>query len=293
MEVMRTKISREALFYILIGSAVYGYFIVLTKQGLTFGLDPLSFASMTSLLSAVFSLGILSPKTTAARKIGWKGVSQLLLIAFLGSCTADLMIYFGQTMTSAVNAGFLVKLTALTTIPFAFLIFRHKLRKIAWVPIFITILGVFLLSCGGKLEVPQFGDIIIIFGTIQLGFTNAYAKKVMAEFSSSTVAGFRLVFGALFTSGIVFLVCGNNVFSALQAGFVFVLFSGILHVVVIFTFYKTIALTNPTTAAMLFLLSALFSTFFAYLFLNESVGATAFFGGSLILIGLYLLLKLS
>ena len=281
--------NKKAIFYVIIASVTYGYYLVLTKQGLKFGLNPLSFAMTTGLLSGLFSLFLLVPKINSVKNLKRGDIKSLLILGVIASGISQLTIYYGQKFTSAVNAGFLVKLTALTTIPFSYFLIKEKLKKNVSIPILLTLLGTFLLSTGGKLEIPKLGDLLIIFGTIQLGFTNAYSKKVMGKISSYITSGFRLIFGGIFMLIFVSVLLGVNAFSSLFNGFWFVLFSAILITIVIFTFYKGIELLTPSTVAILFLLSAVFSTLFAYFVLDETISLIQIIGGGLSLLGLYFL----
>jgi len=283
--------NKKAIYYLIITSIAYGYYLVLTKQGLIFGLEPLSFSMATGLLAGLFSLVLLLPKSKTLKELSKEDFRDLIILGVIASGLSQLTIYYGQKTTSAINAGFLVKLTSLTTIPFAYFLVKERFKKNVLIPILITLVGAFLLTTGGKFVMPQLGDLLIIFGTIQLGFTNAYSKRIMSKISSYITSGFRLIFGGIFLFLIVFSLKGINAFDLFFKGFWFVLFSAILITIVIFTFYKGIELATPSTVAIFFLLSAVFSTLFAHLILGEVISAVQIIGGSLVLSGLYFLSK--
>jgi len=281
--------NKKTICYLIITSLTYGYYLVLTKQGLTYGLDPLSFSMTTGLLAGLFSLVLLLPKSEIIKELNRTDFRDLIILGVLASGLSQLTIYYGQKTTSAINAGFLVKLTSLTTIPFAYFLVKERFKKNILVPIIVTLLGTFLLTTGGKLAMPRLGDLLIIFATIQLGFTNAYSKRVMSKISSYITSGFRLIFGGIFLFLIVFSLMGASAFTSFSKGFWFVLFSAILITIVIFTFYKGIELATPSSVAIFFLLSAVFSTLFAHLILGEAISTVQIIGGGLVLLGLYFL----
>ena len=200
--------NKKAIYYLIITSITYGYYLVLTKQGLIYGLEPLSFSMATGLLAGIFSLALLLLKSEAIKGLNRKDFRDLIILGVLASGLSQLTIYYGQKTTSAINAGFLVKLTSLTTIPFAYFLIKERFKKNIIVPILITLLGTFLLTTGGKFALPQFGDLLIIFATIQLGFTNAYSKRVMNKIPSFIVSAFRLIFGGVFLFIIIFSLMG-------------------------------------------------------------------------------------
>lgn len=272
-------------------SITYGLYLVLTKKGLNLGLSPLPFAAMTGLLAGIFSTILLVPKITIIKKLNTVDIKDLFILGIIASGISQLTIYYGQNLTSAINAGFLVKLTSLTTIPFAYFLIKERFKKNILVPILIAFLGTFLLSTSGKIEIPRFGDLMIIFATIQLGFTNAYSKKVMNRIPSYVISGFRLIFGGIFMFIFVSLLMGIGSFNLLLNDFWLVLLCAILITIVIFTFYRGIELLSPSVIAIVFLSSAIFSTLFAYLILRESISIIQIVGGGLVLLGLYFLSK--
>lgn len=282
--------NREALFYILICSITYGYYVVFVKQGLNQGLDPLSFGVTTGILSAIFSLILLIPKRDQLKNINKKTLKRLLIIGIIASGTSQLTIYFGQNLTSAVNAGFLIKLTAITTIPFSYLIVKEKFSKVGWISILITILGTFLLSTSGRLEVPQIGDFLIMLSAVQYGFTNAYSKKTMRRVPHNFITSFRLIFGSIVLI-IVFFFMGTDVFSVIFQDPLFVLIAGLLSIVYISSLYKSIELVGPSLTSQFFLMSAIFTTSFAFIILEETINVVQIAGGLILLGGLYLLMK--
>jgi drug/metabolite transporter (DMT)-like permease len=68
----------------------------------------------------------------------------------------------GIAMTAAINAGFLVKLTTVTTILFAWVILNERMTPLKLVTVFIMMFGAYLLTTKGQVLLPRAGDLFIL-----------------------------------------------------------------------------------------------------------------------------------
>lgn len=275
---------KKGIIYISIASLFYAGVIVNTKAGLNTGLESSSFTFLTM----VFTLLVLIPYYFSAKTetITRSDYKHFFILGLFASGLAHFFLFLGQNYTSAVNAGFIVKITTLFTVVFAFFLISERLRRIDIVAIAVSFFGVFLLSSEGQITFRP-GDFLIILSSLFLGFSNAFAKKLMMKHSSRTIVFWRTLFGIPIL--LVFaLVLSNNPFSSIGS---YVILNGIFLGVTILFLYKSIEVIGPSLASTLFFISPLFSTVFAVVLLNESLSIIQLIGGGIILFGTYLIVR--
>ncbi|MDG6219606.1 MAG: DMT family transporter [Candidatus Thermoplasmatota archaeon] len=275
---------KKGIIYITIASLFYAGVIVNTKAGLNTGLDSSSFTFLTM----VFTLFVLLPYYFSTKKetITKNDYKNFFILGLFASGLAHFVLFLGQNYTSAVNAGFLVKITTLFTVVFAFFLISERLRRVDLIAIAVSFFGVFLLSSEGQLFFRP-GDLLIVLSSFFLGFSNAFAKKLMSNHSSRTIVFWRTMFGipVLF---VFTLVLSNNPFSSFGS---YVLLNGVFLGVTIMFLYKSIEVIGPSLSSTLFFISPLFSTFFAVILLKETISIVQLLGGAIILLGTYLIIR--
>ncbi|MFB6075602.1 MAG: EamA family transporter, partial [Candidatus Aenigmatarchaeota archaeon] len=159
-----------------------------------------------------------------------------LLATFLGR----IIVFYGQKYTTATNVGFLIKLTSLTVIPFAYFMLDERMGKKVLIPFLIMVVGVFFLTTGGKLIVPRFGDILIIMLVVLLGFTNSLAKQIMADVDPNVVSTLRLLMGSSLLIGVLPTFFGVESFTPLLQNGPLVFIGGSMSFLYIMSFYRGI-----------------------------------------------------
>jgi len=92
------------------------------------------------------------------RGLFWKLYLVNGIQAGLGTCLA----LIGIALTDAINAGFLVKMTAVTTTLLAWVILKERLTVKKIVMVISMLVGAYLLTTKGQALVPQPGDLFIL-----------------------------------------------------------------------------------------------------------------------------------
>ena len=283
--------NKQAIFYLTLTSFSYGIFVVLTKYLLNFGLNSLSLAVSMGAFMLFFSILYLFSDLSKIRKISKINWFKILLLGFLATFVGRILMFVGQSFTTATNAGFLLKLTGLTVLPFAYFMLGEKIKKKDFIAFLIMIIGIFLLTTGGILTTSNTGDILIILLVILLGFTNSLAKQIMKDVNPNVVSSLRLIVGNGFLIGFITPFFGQAVFAPLFLQPIWIFIGSILGIITIFGLYKGIELVGASKAIIFFLLSSVFTAMFAFIFLGEVLSYIQWVGGILILTGTYLLAR--
>jgi len=283
--------NKKAIFFLLAASLSYAAFTSLIKYILKLGVDPLPLTASMSIITIPIMLIFALFKKREIAQIKLKNWYQIILLAILATFLAKILHFLGQSMTSANNVGFLSKLNVLTVLPFAHLMLREKISKKVFMVVIVMLFGTFLLSTNLSFVKINMGDLIIIFVAVILGFTNTMTKIISKEVNAFLIAGARLFFGSILSTLVFSIIYREAVVTPIQLYPLIIIVTTILGIIYLFVLYKGIELVGPSKATILFLLSGIFTPFFAFLFLRETLAPFQFLGGALILIGAYFVVK--
>ncbi|MEA3346731.1 MAG: DMT family transporter [Candidatus Auribacterota bacterium] len=284
------KINKIALAYLLGTSLFYGLLIVVQKIGLNFGLDPLSFSFSRSIIIIFISLIFFSSQLKNLKFIKKCELRDLIILG-IASAAATLILFIGQNITTAINAGFLTRLTPLFVLPFAYLLLKEKFSGSSIFFMFIMLIGAFLLTTNGVLISPHFGDLLIIIVALTVAFQNVFAKKIMHSVSADIVIFFRVCLSASLIVMFIPFLLGYQSISALFDGLFYVLLTAILYFLSVICHYRAIKLVGPFITTTFFLSGSLFSALFAYILLGEILSSVQWIGAAGILFAGYFLIK--
>ncbi len=284
------KINKSALAYLIGTSLFYGLLIVVQKMGLNLGLNPLSFSFSRSIIIIFISAIFFSPLFKKLKFIKKHELKDLIILGIV-SAAAIIILFLGQNITTAINAGFLIRLTPLFVLPFAYLLLKEKSSRSLIFFMFIMLIGVFLLTTNGALIIPHLGDFLIIFVALIIAFQNVFAKKIMRSVSTEILIFFRVFISALVIVIFIPFLLGYQSISALSHGLFYVLLTAVLYFLSVLCQYRAIKLVGPFITTSFFLSGSLFSALFAYILLGETLSFVQWIGTVGILIGGYFLIK--
>ena len=283
--------KKSAIFYLTLASFSFGLFVVLVRYLLNLGLESLPLVASTGIFLMIFSVLYCLLKLHQIRKISKRNWFKIFILGLLATFVGRILMFVGQSLTTAINAGFLMKLTGLTTIPFAYFLLGEKIERKDCIAFIIMLIGTFLLVTKGSLNMVNIGDLILIILVIIIGFTNSLAKQVMKEVHPNIISSLRMIIGTILQLVFFIPFFGYATFAPLLTNLTLVFVGGILGFTYLFTYYKGIELAGASRATIFFLLSAVFTAVFAYIFIEETISMVAGMGAILILGGAFYLAK--
>jgi len=126
----------------------------------------LSFQALSTIVTTVILVILILPKVrvelihqfTNQRPLFWKLYFANGIQAGIGACLALL----GIAITDTINAGYLVKLTMVTTILFTWIILEERLTALKVVIVFFMSLGAYLLTTKDQVLIPKTADIFFL-----------------------------------------------------------------------------------------------------------------------------------
>lgn len=159
--------------------------IFFAKLGMNSGAAAVSF----QVLSTVVAFGILAiviyPSIRSdfwhlfhkQRSLFW----QLYLANGIQAGLGTSFALIGIALTEAINAGFLVKLTTVTTIIFAWFVLKEKITLFKVVTILLMLLGAFLLTTAGQIISPRPGDILLLAACICWSLGSVLVRRFLKD----------------------------------------------------------------------------------------------------------------
>ena len=116
----------------------------------------------------------------------------------------------GIALTNAINAGFLVKLSTVSTIFFAWVILKERMSFLKLSVIVIALSGAYLLTTKGQAILPQIGDLFILGACLCWSFGNVIVRSMLR--SQSVTADVITIQKPLAGTPIYLIFVGFSVF---------------------------------------------------------------------------------
>lgn len=207
---------------------------------------------------------------------GVSGFSLYMLFFNLGvssltSATASVIVAFSPILTSILSSIFL----------------NEKVRKKAWIFIFVSFLGILVLTLWEGVFSLNFGIIWMFLSALSTAIYNITQKKLLKKYTAMESTSYSMIAG-----GIVLLISSPktvNKFFTIDINtflvvFYIAFFVGIIGYIL---WSKALELSDTTGEIANFIfLNPLFATIIGIIFLNEKVTLPTLIGGILILIGI-------
>ena len=281
--------QKQGVLLVLATAVISGFSIFLNTFSVS-SIEPSVFTFLKNLVVAVFlaSILLLTKETKALKQLSRKQWSQLAAIGFVGGSVPFLLFFNGLAMTSAAMGAFIHKTLFIYVSVFAFFLLKEKLNKKIFAAAFLLLVGNLLL-----LQVRTFsfgmGELLILVATLFWAFENVLSKHALNELSGNVVAFGRMFFGSLFI--LVYLAFTDKLFilaSLSGSAVLWTLFTSVLLLLFVITYYNGLKWVKVSTAASILLLGSPVTTLLSFAFGDASVAAPQVVGILLILAGVAL-----
>ena len=295
------RINGSPFFNIMMFSAFWALQLFVTKLALNAGAQVLSYQLLSLLAALVILAVLLLPRfgtefrSLFNHKPGlfWRLFFANGIQSGLGTCLSII----GISLTSAINAGFLVKLSTVTTILFAWLILKERLTVIKILMVFSMLSGAYLLTTKGQMLLPRVGDLFILGACVCWSLGNVLIRKylkaqpVIVEVITfqKSIAGLPLV---LALSGLALWIPDifgslNQVLSCCKspAGvFPYIFGNGILLSFTWTYLNNTLKISSASYMTMMSMVTPVFVSLLAMVFLGERMVGTQIVGAGMIIL---------
>ena len=296
------SLVQTPLFNVLAFSIIWAIQIVVTKLAFLAGADVLAFTLESTTFAIIAGTILLLPRCR-------KDLLRVAPIALLGILTANaihngfggFLSNLGTKLTSAINAGFLMQCSTVTTILFAWLFLNEALTRAKVVTVLIILFGSFLLLTNGLMTAPGTGDVVILFACCAWSAANVIIRKLLhgTEINPDIISFLRPIAGLptnifLFSAYDSFAGTDffNYDFAKSSEEYWYSAANGTLCVLVWFFLNRTLKVASASYMTMLSSLTPVFVAIFAVAFLGEHMSALQIAGGALIVLSGFVVVRL-
>ena len=176
------NVSHLPIFNISLFSLFWALQIFVSKVAFEAGENPVSFTIQAGIVALfVLAIYILPRKGNEFKNLS-KGIIAKLLVA--NAVHFGLGIFFcnaGTALTSAINAGFLVKFGLVTTTLLALFFLHEKMTISKMVAVLTMLVGSYFISTKGNRVVPQPGDALILLACLCWSAANVSIRKILKD----------------------------------------------------------------------------------------------------------------
>jgi len=182
-ELTSTRFTANPFFIVMMFSASWALQIFITKLGFNAGAQVLVFQIISILIALLVLVIVLNPKYgknlrelyITQPSFFWK----LFIANGIQSGLGTWLSIIGISLTATINAGFLVKLTTVTTVIFAWLILNERLSLTKILMVLIMLIGAYLLTTKGEMLLPKVGDLYILAACVCWSLGNVLLRKYL------------------------------------------------------------------------------------------------------------------
>ncbi|MCK5058733.1 MAG: DMT family transporter [Candidatus Aminicenantes bacterium] len=283
----------RSIIYLLIYVHVLALGHVLQKLVLNHGVDRFVFAFLRITTGFVIITILLLFKKYRPVTVIKKNIRPFIVLGVCFSGCGILLKFWGLSMTTATNAAFIMSLSSVASVLFAFLLLKEKARKRFYFIVLGMIAGVYLVTTRGQQLMPRTGDLIILGLAFLIGFMQVYGKRLLNTLSVLETSFGRSFVGMLFL-GLMSLIFAPQGFATISSFpiLLLVLANGVTFSSGIMLFYMALQNEGASNAAVFNLLVPVLTAFLGYLFLSEVLNVFQFTGGAVILAGSFLISRL-
>ncbi|PKO08449.1 MAG: EamA family transporter [Chloroflexi bacterium HGW-Chloroflexi-2] len=235
-----------------------------------------------------FLLGalLLIPLVRFKLHIEKKKFSGVLLAGFL-LFSAGAFQQAGMITTTAGNAGFITGLYVIFVPIFLWLIWRDKQKWNVWMAAAVAVIGMLLLSTGGKLNLAP-GDRLELIGAILWAMHVIVVGRTVQGMHPLHFAIGQFMVCAILNFGTGFIIDPQGL-TQISSLWWTILYNGIASVAIGFTLQGVAQkYAPPTDAALILSMEAVFAAVFGFVFLSERFSSEQLIGGILVMAAILL-----
>lgn len=273
---------------------ISGFSIFINRFGVQ-EINPYVFTGLKNLIVGILilSLILLSKQRKKLKTLKPKQWTQLLLIGLVGGSIPFLLFFKGLTITIAAKAGFIHKTLFIYVSILAIIFLKEKISKGLTFG-FITLLVGNILFLKVKPHGLVTGDILIFLATLFWAGEIVISKNLLKTLPAQIVIFGRMFFGSMFI--LIFLSVTGQVQAITQLTFGqigWTLLTSAILLGYVLTFYTGLKYIPASLATAVLTLGAPITTLLTVIFLERTLIWQEIFGMALMLLGIYILIKLS
>jgi len=278
---------------VVLFSVFWAIQIFISKLAFIAGAEIMPFTIQSSIIAIVLlAIYIVIRKRDKLAAISKEIIVGLFIANSIHGGLGSFFSNAGFSLTSAINAGFLVQFSTVTTIVLAWFLLKEKMTQSKIVTIVIIMIGAFLLLTKGQFNQLQVGDLLIILACLSWSLGNVLTRKILKKHpvDSDVVSFIRPIAGLPVLLGFIFFapLYPSQVKDVFQTNysdysFIWYAFFNALFCVLLWIFLnRTLKVASASYMSMMASLTPVLVAVLAIIFLNESLDPIQWVGVFLI-----------
>jgi drug/metabolite transporter (DMT)-like permease len=277
------------LFMVTIWGFNFSVLKIILREFLPMSFNILRFISAS--LATMFFLFMLGKKISID-KHDW---ARIILLAVIGHTCYQLLFIYGINATTASNASLLMACVPIYTGIMSSITGYEKIRSTTWISIFLSFFGIFLIirADAGGLDFSSShfkGNMLIILASISWAIYTVMAAPLLKKYSPLKLTAITMSIGTLllipFSIKELSRQNWQNISTSSWLGFIYSFLLAIALGYVIW--YKGVEKIGSTRTSIYSNLTPIFTAFFAWLVLSETITVYYLIGAGIIFLGIYL-----
>ncbi len=251
-------------------------------------------AGIRTLLAAIMIMPVYYWQSHRPGYIGWTraDVPLLLRIGALGVALNQLFFVMGISRTSVAHAGIMIALTPILVLLIAASVGQESIRAIKLAGMLLALTGVLVLqlapSKGANARLA--GDFLVFLAALAFAIFTVSGKRVINRFDSITMTAFAYAGGSLMLMPFTLWYARSFSFSSVTWGaWASMLYMSLCSSVLAYLiYYYALSKLSASRISAFSYLQPLIATVVAIPTLGEQPTTSLAFGGSLVMLGVFL-----
>lgn len=222
------------------------------------------------------------------------------LLGFIGISLHHWLQSTGLVTAQASTTSWLIATTPIFMALLAWLFLKEKITLIALCGILLAAIGVLLVVSNGDIttvlngEFGSAGNVLVLLSAINWAVFSVLSRRSLDKYTAVFVLFYATLFGSLFSSIHFLSIKGWNYISQLSnTAWLAIIFLGAASSFLAYAYwYDGLQVIGATQAGVFIYMEPLITLLVAAIILNEAVTLPAILGGSLILLGVWLVNRL-
>lgn len=280
-------------FNVIAFSVFWAIQIFVSKLAFLAGAQVAPFTIQTGLSAIILlSLYIFFFKKNKLRDLSKQVLIWLLVGSAIHNGLGSFLSNAGISLTTALNAGFLIQFTTVTTSVLAWLVLKEQMTKSKIIMVVMIMFGTYFLITKGQTLTPHLGDILILLACFSWSTGNIIIKSIMKQhpIDSDVVTFLRPISGLPLFLGFVLLsplypaptraIFQTNIFDFTY--FPYALLNGLFAVLLWIFLNRTLKIASASYMTMMSSLTPILVALLAMVFLKDTLIPIQWFGVALI-----------
>jgi len=287
-------------FFIIIGMPIVFWALAfpLIKIGLE-ELSPVNLTIMRLLVVCIVFVSLLLVKPKKFSKLQKRDIIPFFLLGFLGIVVYHLGLNYGEQYVSASASSVIIATIPIFVVILASIFLKEKITLKIVLGVILSILGVVIIYTVGRpnalLEVKYIsGALTILLAAVMAAGYTVAGKKMLQRYSALSLTVYVCLLGSLGLIPFISSTLFEEVAAMSLNGWGVVIFLGLFPTVVGYVlWFVALEIKNASEISVFLYFVPVLSTIISYILFREAITWLFIFGGTLVILGLYVVNKQS